>query len=195
MNKPIVIACTGKRGAGKSEFVKMLVANYGFVDVKFADPLKNMLRAMYSTAGLDPTTIERKIEGDLKEQTCDYLLGHTPRHAMQTLGTEWRKMIATELWAEMLVRRVMSGDYGDRIAISDYRFPDEEGVALSTLDAKVVRITRPTADAVNDKASQHASEALIDKIVADTILHNDGTLNDLRSKIGSYMKDEFNLSK
>ena len=58
---PIVVAFTGKRGSGKSEAVKVLVEELGFRELKFADPLKNMLRAMYATCGVDVDTIERKI--------------------------------------------------------------------------------------------------------------------------------------
>jgi hypothetical protein len=48
--------------------------------VKFAGPLKSMCMALGLT--------EAHIEGHLKEVPCELLCGQTPRHAMQTLGTE-----------------------------------------------------------------------------------------------------------
>lgn len=177
---PTVVAFTGKRGSGKSEAAQTLVDQLGFRELKFADPLKNMLRAMYATCGVDAETIERKLEGDLKEEPCEWLLGKTPRFAMQTLGTEWRELVGTELWSEMFTRAVLSGNLGDRIVCSDYRFP-HEGKVLRDLDAIIYKVKRPTADAVSDKASTHASETQIDEIPFDLVVVNDGTLADLRT--------------
>ena len=187
MRAPVVVAFTGKRGSGKSEAVKALTEDLGFVELKFADPLKNMIRAMYRTCGVDDVTIERKIEGDLKEAPCEWLAGKTPRYAMQTLGTEWRNMIAEDLWAVMFKRAVESGNLGDRIACSDYRFP-KEGEALDDLGAIKYRITRPTADAVDDEASQHSSETLIDEIPTDLDIPNDGSVEDLRDAVVDYVR-------
>lgn len=184
---PIVVAFTGKRGSGKSEAVKVLVEELGFRELKFADPLKNMLRAMYATCGVDSNTIERKIEGDLKEEPCEWLLGQTPRFAMQTLGTEWREMIGTPMWSEMFTRAVQSGNLGDRIACSDYRF-HHEGAVLHNLNAVIYKVQRPTADAVEDNASQHSSETTIDEIPFDLIIENDGTKEDLRGAVLDYVR-------
>jgi NTP pyrophosphatase (non-canonical NTP hydrolase) len=172
----VVYAFAGKRGTGKSTASKVLT-DMGFVDLKFADPLKNMLRAMYRTCDVDPDTIERKIEGDLKEVPCDWLRGKTPRHAMQTLGTEWREMIATDLWSSMFVKRVRSGKYGSKIVCSDFRFPGHEEDALQELDAYTYRIIRPSIE--DDEVSAHASEANIDKLKVGATVRNNGSIQDL----------------
>ena len=188
-----VVAFAGKRGSGKSEASKALVDEMGFVEIKFADPLKNMLRAMYRTCGLDNETIDRKIEGDLKEEACPLLCGATPRRAMQTLGTEWRdnlnpvldendEPLSRPMWSEMFKARVRSGTAGDRVVCSDYRFP-HEGRALDDLGGMKYRITRDTADAVSDEAAQHPSETLIDTVPTDVTIHNGGTIEDLRSAV------------
>lgn len=174
---PIVVAFTGKRGSGKSKAAEVLIERHGFKELKFADPLKNMLRAMYATCGVDADTIERKMEGGLKEEPCVWLLGQTPRYAMQTLGTEWREMIGTELWSEMFIRAVESGNLGQRIVCSDYRFP-HEGEVLRKLGAVIYKVHRDTADAVDDVASQHESETLMDLLPCDISLQNNGTLEE-----------------
>jgi hypothetical protein len=180
--KPIVVAFSGRRGSGKSEACKILCEELGFYDLKFAAPLKNMLRALYTTCGVDSDTIERKIEGDLKERPCEWLSGRTPRHAMQTLGTEWREMLSTELWSDMFFSTAMSGTYGDRITCSDYRFM-HEAVVLEKLGAIKCRIFRPTADAADDEAAAHVSEQLADTLPHDFTITNDGTLEDFREKV------------
>lgn len=174
-----VVAFTGKRGSGKSVAASALVEDLGFTELKFADPLKNMLRAMYETCGVAPEEIERKIEGDLKEEPCPWLQWKTPRYAMQTLGTEWRELIATNLWSEMFKMRVTHGNFGDRIVCSDYRFPHECD-ALDSLGAIKLRVVRPEADSVSDEASQHSSETLIDQVSVDSTINNSGSLGDLK---------------
>lgn len=188
-----VVAFTGKRGSGKSEAVRVLTESLGFRELKFADPLKNMIRAMYRTCGVDEETIERKIEGDLKEEPCEWLCGATPRRAMQTLGTEWRDGLNPELdengdplsrpmWAHMFRRAVETGNLGDRVACSDYRFP-KEAEAIDALGGVKYRVHRPAADAASDHAAQHASETLVDEIPVDMSIMNDGTLDDLRREV------------
>ncbi len=172
-----VYAFAGKRGTGKSTASQALV-DMGFVDLKFADPLKNMMRALYQTCGEDPEIIERKIEGDLKEVPCEWLRGRTPRYAMQTLGTEWREMISTDLWSEIFVKRVESGEFGDKIVCSDFRFPGHEESALNRLKAYTYRMQRPGS--VDDEASRHSSEALVDNLKVNGVLKNTGTVEDLR---------------
>lgn len=184
---PVVVAFTGKRGSGKSVAAQALVEELGFRELKFADPLKNMLRAMYATCGVYQGTIERKLEGDLKEVECPWLLGKTPRYAMQTLGTEWRELIGTPMWSEMFIRAVQSGNLGDRIVVSDYRFP-HEGAAIDTLGGIKYRITRPEADNRNDAAAQHPSETLIDDIPTDLDIPNDGSIQDLRDAVVDYVR-------
>lgn len=175
-----VYAFAGRKQSGKSTASKALV-DMGFVDLKFADPLKNMLRAFYETCGEDKDVIERKIEGDLKELPCHWLRGKTPRYAMQTLGTEWREMIATDLWSRIFVERVNSGKYGDKIVCSDLRFPGHEEDALKELDAYTYRITRPGME--HGEFSDHPSETGIDKLKVRGVLKNTGTVEDLKDYV------------
>ncbi len=54
-----------------------------------------------SAKGYDAAT-EDKIEGSLKAKPCSLLAGKTPRHAMQTLGTEWgRNCIGDGFWINL----------------------------------------------------------------------------------------------
>lgn len=174
--KPVVFAFAGRRGSGKSTASQALI-DAGFKEIKFADPLKNMLRAFYATCGVDEETTERKIEGDLKEVPCEWLSGKTPRFAMQMLGTEWRDLFSKDLWSDILIKRVESGSVGDRVVCSDLRFPHEIE-ALEKLGARTIRIVRP--DAPDDEYSKHASESQIDSLRVGMVVNNTGTIEDLR---------------
>jgi hypothetical protein len=185
-NTPVVVAFTGRRGAGKSAAAAALV-DLGFRDVKFADPLKNMLRAFFSTVWMRTVDIERHIEGDLKEVPTHWLGDNTTRYAMQMLGTEWRDLIDTDLWSKILRYRVTEGHVGQKVVISDYRFP-HEGVILRELGGKVIRIVgRGEHD---DETAQHISETSIDDLVEDFILTNDGDLDDLHEKVKQLAEEQ-----
>ena len=146
-----------------------------------------MLRAFYATLGVKPPEVERRIEGDLKEVPCEYLMGKTPRHAMQTLGTEWRELIDRDLWTKAFLLRVKSGEFGDRLVVSDYRFK-HEGVALNDAGAVIYKIDRPDAEKT-DTASQHVSETEVDKIPYDMVIVNDGTLEDFRARVAGLVEE------
>ena len=173
-----VYAFAGKRFSGKSTASQALI-DMGFTDLKFADPLKNMLRALYTTCNVDSDTIERKIEGDLKEVPCDWLNGKTPRFAMQTLGTEWRELISTTLWSDIFIKRVKSGVFGEKIVCSDYRFP-HEAAALKELGAYTYMIKRNLPKDLHDDAGLHVSETAVDNLPDMPAFVNSGSIEDLR---------------
>jgi hypothetical protein len=116
----------GLKFSGKSSIADRLMGDFGYVRVKLADPLKNMLRSLLRDAGIDVVTIERCLEGDLKEVPMDVLCGRTPRHAMMTLGNEWRDLLDSKLWS--YIARGKIADLlanGKRVVVDDIRYPFE----------------------------------------------------------------------
>ena len=95
--KPILIGICGLKGSGKSEVAKRLEVMLSAQRVRFAGPLKDMLRAL----GLD----EDEIEGDLKEAPCDKLCGKTPRQSFgKSLGLKfWHILINPHRLPEFLI--------------------------------------------------------------------------------------------
>lgn len=136
---PRIIALVGNAGAGKSTVADYLIESYGYHRVKFAAPLKNMLRAI----GLD----DEEIEGSRKEEPCDLLCGKTPRHAMVTLGTEWgRDMIGAEFWTSLWEEEVCAHiNSGLNVVVDDCRFPNELEV-VKRRGGIAWRIVRPDHD-------------------------------------------------
>ena len=144
-----LIAFTGLVGSGKTTAARHLVEAHGFTLVKFAGPLKSMMRCL----GLG----EREIEGDLKEQPCDLLGGATPRHAMQTLGTEWgRNLIHSNLWVNAAMA---SADavfaQGGRVVIDDMRFANEAQAVIAS-EGCIIHVLRPGAGLAGGHPSEGA---------------------------------------
>lgn len=164
----MIIGFSGPAGAGKSTAAKHLVDSCGFQLVKFAGPLKAMLRAIIP--GDDQN---EWIEGSLKESVHP-VLGVTPRHAMQTLGTEWgRNCIGQDLWINLARESIVAA--GGDVVVDDVRFQNEVDL-IRSLGGVVVQI-RPK---VMTHRPAHASELPCEH---DLVVYNDGSVRDLHRAI------------
>ncbi len=171
----MLIAMTGGKGSGKDTFAQVLVKEFDFVHTRFADPLKNMLRTLFSEAGLDA---EDYIEGPYKETPLDILGGKTPRYAMQTLGTEWRDLIDRKLWSRLWQARVgLLLQQGKPVVVTDCRFI-HEAATIRNMGGFILRVERPTRR--NDDL--HVSEQEMNLIEADEVILNMGSINQLHNK-------------
>lgn len=182
----MLIAITGKKGSGKDTFAAPLIRQ-NFVNLKMADVLKEMLRTLYRLANVDPLEIERKIEGDLKEEPCDVLGGATPRWAMQSIGNEWTKMVdpTHTLWSRIFEARVKPLlASGTPVVCTDLRFQHELDV-IRKLGGIAIRIVRPSVEN-NDT---HASELELEGLEVDETVYNLSTTQELERKLSTILKD------
>ena len=107
-----LIGIAGPARAGKDTLCSYMLDNLDGVWLRssFADPLKEMLRAI----GVDCSDDAKAVVND------DY--GVTPRHMMQTLGTEWgRHMIDGDIWVKAFARL----NAGECVIVPDVRFENE----------------------------------------------------------------------
>jgi hypothetical protein len=158
---PRLIALCGLAGSGKTTCAEYLRQEWGYSHLKFASPIKEMLRAL----GLN----DDHLEGDLKEQPTELLAGHSPRHAMQTLGTEWgRELMGLNFWADMWAHsaeRILKA--GGKVVVDDCRFPNELAAA-KRLGGLAITVVRPGISAVAAHRSENPS------LNTDWALVNDG---------------------
>src|ERR1035437_1428336 len=177
----MIIGIAGHSGSGKSAAAAILV-QHGFMRQRFAQPLKDMLKA----AGLT----DEHCDGNLKEQPCDLLGGKSPRHAMQTLGTGWgRDMIHPDLWIILWRARAIKSPL---VVVDDVRFHNE-AAAIRDLGGVIWRVNRPGYG-----GDGHVSESYIAGLFADHEIDNSGGLDGLRIQVGAALKlahlGESNLS-
>lgn len=168
----MLIGLTGLAGSGKSVVANVLTTEFGFTRVKFAAPLKNMLRTMLADMGFCEDDRERMVEGDLKETVIPEL-GVTPRHLMVTLGTEWgRECVRQDIWTTLWAAQA---DRFDRVVVDDVRFPNEVSLIRSR-GGELWCLDRPGL-----VASDHVSEQL--EVCPDITLVNDRSLEGLEATV------------
>lgn len=157
-----VIGIAGPAGVGKDTAADYLVGQLPqYRKVAFADPLKEMLRTGLS---LDAA----QLYGNDKE-TIDHRYECSPRHIMQTLGTEWgRQLIHPDIWVRALAARIGA----ERVVISDVRFQNEADFVRER--GILIHLTGR-----GGIGQCHQSELGLDAMPGDITIANDGDLKKL----------------
>lgn len=181
----LIVALTGTIGSGKSTAADHLELKHGFQRVRFADPLKHMIRTLLAKQGCTPEYIKRCIEGDLKTKPVPELAGRTPRHAMQSLGTGWaRDMIHPDLWVTCWKGTASQAlKKGIPVVAEDCRFFNEYETVRS-MKGLVWRIARE-----GHNGDGHISETEQKDFECDANLLNNGATSTLLHRIDQLLRD------
>jgi hypothetical protein len=168
----MIVGISGEIGSGKSTAAEILIEQ-GYIRGKFAGALKDMLRALLRYRGADDETIERMIEGDLKEKSTRLLNGRSPRYAMQTLGTEWgRDLIHPDLWVDTEMEAKADVP---KLLFDDVRHPNEAD-AIRARGGVLAHLTGRGGDSTG-----HSSEGFVPEGAA--IISNTGSVEHLRGEL------------
>ena len=116
-----------------------------------------------------------------------------PRELLQELGTD---VIRKKIDNDFFVRRICEdikvySYYFDIITISDARFPNELEWPKKNFDNVInIRVIRDGYDSVlSEKEQKHLTEVALDEYNNyDYVIHNDGTLEDLRIKVSDVVR-------
>jgi len=170
-----LIGITGRAGSGKDTVSRLLRTLVFTRSMSFAEPLKAAVAAML---GVDVARFEDR---EWKEAPLPGI-GVTPRHLLQTLGTEWgRNIIDPDLWVKIAANRY--AEYRQRVVnpdiavvFTDLRFPNE-AQWIREQGGLVLRVQRDSADVAE---SDHDSETQLINIRPDTTFANNGSFDDLR---------------
>ena len=183
-----LIGLMGYKQSGKSEVAKHLMSMYKFERLAFTDPLKDMIKGL----GLSNVWVN----GSLKEkENKDILNGHTPRYAMQTLGTEWaRKYMGEDFWVNLWKTRakaILRTSKDSRLVVEDLRFPNEAEI-IRKFGGEIWYVNRVDIDSEKE-IDTHASETMISTIKFNRIIINNSDLPALYENTDAaflYMKED-----
>lgn len=190
----ILLAMYGRARSGKDTAADYLAQQLGLYKYAFAEPLKTMLKSVFG---------DHFHEGD-RSGICPET-GKSYREMMQTLGTEWgRELMTQDVWINLVQKKwewvkggsAFTTDLGtvgnvqlngralvNGMILSDLRF-DSEAEWVKSQGGIVIEITRGI-DTLTPSVASHASEAGIRDDLADLLVVNHGTVEDLHKLLDS----------
>jgi hypothetical protein len=168
---------SGKDTAGKFLDILLRANNIKSCRASFADKLKDIAFQLYGWAGLK-RGIYYETHRDQKEVVLP-TLGLSPRDIWIQVGNKLR-----EVYQDTWIDFVLQGTHCDVAIITDLRFPNE-GYKLLELGATLIEMRRPGIEVGTDPAEVD----LIGWSRWNYLIHNDGSLSDLNSKIKTIADD------
>jgi hypothetical protein len=214
-----VIGILGFKGSGKDTVGEYLVREHGYVVESFANPLKDLLAAVFGwdRALLEGNTVDSRTWREMPDEWWEaklewdqtpfkYLGRFTPRVAMQVIGTDvMREYFDRNLWIKSLEARLRGKD---KVVITDCRFPNECKL-VTQKDGLLFRVKRGPEPEWFDLAVKTAlddSPVRSDMAFAyptvhvsewawlsepATLIENDGTIADLYGKVECLLTNHF----
>jgi hypothetical protein len=181
-----IIGLSGYARCGKDSTAAVLVKEFGFKRVAFADKLREVLLALdpivapskelYFTHSKTVVNLSEVIDvyGWSGYKETDF--GPEIRRLLQRLGTEaGRQTLWDSIWVDAALTR---HDEDAKLVVTDCRFPNE-AEAVTSRGGVMWRIMRQGVGPANT----HASETSLDDWDFDAYVHNDGTLADLAGSV------------
>ena len=176
-----IIGIIGRKRHGKDSIGNFLVNKYNFIRLGFADNLKECCRAVF---GFN----DSQLYGDLKE-TNDSFWNVTPRKTFEFVGTDLFRnqlhniipSIGNDIWIKSLERKIINlheNNNNLNIVFTDVRFQNEIDF-IKKHGGKIIKVFRPNI--LSD--SNHESETNSDNFKFDYEIFNNGSLQELNSKI------------
>lgn len=177
-NLPRIVALCGPRRVGKDTIANYLVG-YGYEHIKITAPLKAVCKTLFHFT-------DDQLETDSKE-FVDPRWEVSPRQVMQFIGTEVFQYKIQELlpqmgrnfWINSLTALIESNP-DKKYVISDLRFLHEHK-ALERFDMYTIKISSNRVQQNN--TDLHPSEREYQNVVENVHIQNNGTKEDLYSKL------------
>jgi hypothetical protein len=176
----MIIGLTGYAQSGKDTVAKILVENYGFIRVAFADRIRDLVFEMNPM--IDSIAGEPRFLKDFVTRYGWDEAKKNPhiRRILQTTGVGARKVFGEDFWIEQGMRQV---DDTNRYVFTDVRFTNEAEAIKIFEGAQVWRIKRLGVAAVNGHVSEHE----MDGYPVDQIFTNNTTIEDLELMVKTRM--------
>ena len=172
----MIIGLTGYAQSGKDTLANLLVENYGYTRVAFADKIRDFLyemNPMVDTVAFEPIFLKERVDRDGWE-----VAKQNPhiRRALQNAGVAARKTFGEGFWVHEAMKSMLEDPRPDmNYVITDVRFLNEADMVRAN-KGQMWRVKRNGVEAVN----AHISESQLDGYPVDQIFTNNGSIDDLK---------------
>lgn len=181
----MIIGLTGYAQSGKDTVANILVKDYGFQRVAFADKIRDLLYEMDPPVPVDTHVVG--LQNYIDVYGWDEAKKHpTVRSMLQNLGVGGRTIFGENHWIVETVKWL--SPTSNNYVIADVRFTNEAEWIKDMYNAPIWRVSRPGVTAVNS----HISETQMDNYQVDLHLENAGTIDELESLVKSQMESLLN---
>jgi hypothetical protein len=176
----MIIGLTGYAQSGKDTVANILVNNYGYTRIAFADKIREFLyetNPMYDSIVGEPLFVKAKVDRDGWEEAKK-----SPhiRRLLQTSGVAARKVFGENFWVQQALKDVhFEGNY----VINDVLFTNEADIIKKYENSQLWRVKRLGVEAVNSHVSEHE----LDGYPVDHIFINNTTVEDLELLVKTRM--------
>jgi len=186
-----LIGIGGRLGAGKDTAASVLIREYGFQRLGFADALKIELRTLYPRTLREIARLVYGVGAWSSVEAADAVvaqcLAEKPaaiRALLQEHGTEVRRAEDPGYWLTRLDRTLAGLAPSARVVVPDVRFPDE-AAWLRDRGAWLVRVLRQ--EALDPDA--HPSESNGEVIPWDALWFNDDSREAFEARVRAWAEE------
>ncbi len=190
----MIIGICGLIGCGKGTVGDILVDDYGFTKLSFADKLKDGVATVFNwdRAMLEGDTVESREWRETQDDFWTRETGRTitPRLVLQEFGTDcMRHGFDDGIWVS-LVKQELVKNPNKNFVIPDVRFPNEANM-IKSIHGEVWRVRRGQdpvwmrmyQDIGVEPKDVHESEWRWAKVDFNHIIYNDLGIDELRSQV------------
>lgn len=178
----MIVGLSGYARSGKDTIAEILIMNYGFKRLAFADNIRKAVKV------LNPI-----ITGDIRANDMIDSYGwevakSTPemRRILQVFGTEvGRQMFGEDFWVQQVFRQMEQDNVYENFVITDVRYPNEADF-IRERGGEIWRVSRSSIKAINS----HSSETALDLYDFDRHISNDKDIADLSTEIFQIMREK-----
>ena len=183
---PLIIGAHGFKQSGKDTFADLLVREYGYRRIAFADRVKDAIHVIFGVprehlygSNEDkqrPSGVRWDDLHDIVREKKDDPNVLSVRELLQVFATEICRSKIPSIWY-----RYLPLPEGERLVISDLRFENEANFLLER-GAQLVKIQRPSVE-----GTHHESELGLPDEMMHKVIQNDATLERFHESIRSWM--------
>ena len=173
----ILIGLTGLAKSGKSTISDYLIKNYNFVEISFAESLKQIVKILFN---LNKEEEKYLYDNNYKEVIITRI-GYSGRELLQKIDTELFRQKLPEIlpikniWIDIVANKIKQCVDVNGIVVSDCRF-DDEYEFLKNNKFIVYKVLKSNVIKINNHISENGCKY-------DELILNDGSLNDLYDKV------------